>query len=63
VSRAPEDREEVSRAPEDREEVSRAPEDREEMSLGGRGRCAPGPEILHKNYSFISPTMQASRYL
>jgi hypothetical protein len=63
MSRAPEAWEEVSRTREAWEEVSRAPEDREEISVGGRGRCSPGPEILHKNYSFISPTMQASRYL
>jgi hypothetical protein len=60
VSRAPEAWEEVSRAPEAWEEVSRAPEDREEMSVGGRGRCPPGPDILNKNDSFISLTMQDS---
>jgi hypothetical protein len=63
VSRAPEAWEEVSRAPEAWEEVSRAPEDRNEMSVGGIGRCPPGTEILHKNDSFISLTMQASRNL
>ena len=50
VSRAHEAWEGVSRAPEAWEEVSRTPdpEDREEMSVGGRGRCSPGPEILNK---------------